>query len=86
MILLVQGFGKTFLCRELYKITGRYEIFSFNDGVDEVKLASILQNYRRAPQPVIIITGDESLLVYAERMFRANGATVIRVELLEPAL
>tara|TARA_R110000751_G_scaffold170676_2_gene277290 strand:- start:689 stop:946 length:258 start_codon:yes stop_codon:yes gene_type:complete len=83
MILLVEGNGKTHLCRELHKAIGKQNCFSFNDGVTLPNIAQVISNRSKIPYPVVIITGDSAALDYAQRILSGPEfqEPVVRMEL-----
>lgn len=91
MIILIDGepeAGKTFFCRELYKVLGRHEHFSFNDSVTMEQVQLIARDRVKIPHPVVVLTGSSDIIDHSEEVFRNRNTAepIVRLIIQEPNL
>lgn len=91
VIILIDGepeTGKTYFCRELYKVLGRHEHFSFNDSVTMEQVLLIARDRVKIPHPVLVLTGNKNVILSAERILRSRKTVepIVRLTIRDPAL
>tara|TARA_R100000008_G_scaffold78937_1_gene60269 strand:+ start:537 stop:800 length:264 start_codon:yes stop_codon:yes gene_type:complete len=84
LLLLISGHDTTKFCKVLFNAVGRHKLFSLNDNVSGEQMQFLSDNWRKVPQPVVVITGDEDLMdLWFNKLYPDSPEPVFRLRLSE---